>query len=176
MSFTVRLLSSEIDREMGKLRQISLRYRAKDQRNIMQKAAREVAKSARKGVKFGGQTGRRKGYGPRVREVGGRTYNPGNLKFSLQSLSFRKSLDGFVGPRFAKGKTPESTQGAAYGPPSRKTDGYYAAMVYGSAKAFQLIELIPALKRAKSTALSIVKKESEKALLDHARAVGVEVK
>jgi hypothetical protein len=58
-------------------------------------------------------------------------YHPGNLKKSLQVLTFNRDRAGvYVGPKFGKG------DGKDRGRTVKTADGYYAQMVYGSAAAF----------------------------------------
>jgi hypothetical protein len=73
-------------------------------------------------------------------------------------LSLRRSQDAFVGPRFA------TRRAAVYGGVGNPVDGYYAAMLFGSAAAFQTRVLVPALRNGRSAALQILIKESEKAI------------
>lgn len=59
-------------------------------------------------------------------------YYPGNLKKSLQVLTFRRDKSGvYVGPKRGKGEASRE-----YGRTIRNSDGYYAQMIYGSAAAF----------------------------------------
>lgn len=58
-------------------------------------------------------------------------YHPGNLKKSLQVLTFNRDRAGvYVGPKFGKG------DGKDRGRTIKTADGYYAQMVYGSAASF----------------------------------------
>lgn len=59
-------------------------------------------------------------------------YYPGNLKKSLQVLTFRRDKSGvYVGPKRGKGEASRE-----YGRTIRNSDGYYAQMIYSSAAAF----------------------------------------
>lgn len=59
-------------------------------------------------------------------------YHPGNVKKSIQVLSFVRDRSGvYVGPKRGKGEG-----GKEHGRTIRTADGYYAQMIYGSAAAF----------------------------------------
>lgn len=59
-------------------------------------------------------------------------YHPGNIKKSLQVLTFSRDKSGvYVGPKRGK-----SAGGREFGRNTRTADGYYAQMIYGSAAAF----------------------------------------
>jgi len=74
----------------------------------------------------------------------------GTLRKSLNRITgLRRSRDEFVGPRRGK---------------KERFDGFYAQMVFGSAKAFRRRVLDPAAVRSGPRALSIMKIESQKAI------------
>lgn len=52
------------------------------------------------------------------------TYVPGNLRKSIQTLSFRRSSDVFVGPRTTKSKS------GVFGRTTSTVDPYYAHMIH----------------------------------------------
>ena len=59
-------------------------------------------------------------------------YHPGNVKKSLQVLTFSRDKSGvYVGPKRGKG-----IGGKDFGRTIKTADGYYAQMIYGSAAAF----------------------------------------
>lgn len=143
------------DRQVSQLsKKIDLAIRDfenRDRKQILRKAAAPVRKSARS------LAPKRRGTRPNPRYSNGRivaVYHPGNLRRSMKTLSFRRSRDIFVGPRFSKKSAPQ------FGKPGQPTDGYYAAMVYGSAKAFSNRVLRPALAQNKSKVIGIVVRES----------------
>ena len=74
----------------------------------------------------------------------------GTLRKSLNRIpGLRSSLDEFVGP--LRGK-------------NRRYDGFYAQMVFGSAKEFKRRVLDPAALRAAPSTLSALKVEAQKAI------------
>lgn len=73
---------------------------------------------------------------------------PGNLKYSIRTLALRRARKVYIGPKILK----KTKMGAVYGP--HNPNAYYAAMVYGSAKAFRNRVMIPALM---STRQAIIK-------------------
>jgi len=151
---TQRDLNRQIDAVMRNLNKVLVDYSRKDRKKITRKAAQKVAVAARRNPGF--KDSKR----PHTRKDGERviTYTPGNLRRSLKVLSLRKSADAYVGPQFAKKKSDK------YGGVGQPVDGYYAAMLYGSAAAFQSRVLIPALRRGKAAAEKILIKETEKAI------------
>ena len=79
------------------------------------------------------------------------TYKKGNLKKSIKILSFRKATRSvFIGPRYGK-------RGASgvFGANRTKVDGYYAHMVFGSARAFanRVTEMALRVQNRKSVAI-----------------------
>lgn len=68
-------------------------------------------------------------------------YLPGNLRKAVRTLSFRRSNDVFVGPKFG-GKSRR-----VYGRTVSSADGYYAAMLFGSAKRFRSRILEPSIRQ-----------------------------
>lgn len=129
-------------------------YSQKDRRRISRKAASKIAVAARRNTGFNDSPRAhfRKNGEQRIR------YNPGNLRRSLGVVSLRRSKDAFVGPRFA------TKRATAYGGVGQPVDGYYAAILYGSALAFRRRVLEPALQRGRSAALKVLTDESNKAI------------
>lgn len=82
-----------------------------------------------------------------------------NLERSIRVLPFRKSNDVFIGPRF--GKKPSGEVGRTIG----NSDGFYARMVYGSARAFYRRVLQPARDRNAVKVYGIIRKESRAKLI-----------
>ena len=135
----------------------------KTKRKILRRAARPLRKAARayapKRVKPPGANSRYstaklvkglrapKGKGKVVAQ-----YYPGNLRKSIATITFRRTSDVFVGPRLRG-----------------KYDAYYAAMVYGSAAAFNKRVLRPALQATQSAVISIIEEQSRKKVLDYKR-------
>jgi len=126
-------------------------YEKKDKRKILRKAAKPVWLQAvskapvRKGSKLNPRYAYKGKNSRRAAKGKGRIiayYSPGNLRDSISILSFRRAVGSvFVGPFFALGgkKKPtvlSSRQGLG--------DGYYSAMVYGTAKRFREKVLDPA--------------------------------
>lgn len=147
-------LNRQIDAVMRNLRGVLVDYNEKDRRAITRKAAQKIAVAARRAPGFSDSKK------PHTRTSGGQqiTYQPGNLRRSLRVLSLRKTQDAYVGPQFAKRKS------TTYGGIGQPVDGYYAAMLYGSAAAFRSRVLVPALQRGRSAALAILKTASDKAV------------
>lgn len=93
-------------------------------------------------------------------------YDPGNLKGAIQVLPLRKTPDAIIGPRVQRGVK----EGDIFGPVSGRYNAYYAQMVYGSAKAFRDLVMIPALvsvqaqliKNIGASALRVVQAEARK--------------
>lgn len=149
-----RDLNRQIDSIMQRLEATVVDYSKKDRRRITRKAAQKIAQAARRGTGFDDSQR------PHFRTSGQQRiqYNPGNLRRSLRVLPLSRTGDAFVGPQFARRRA------SAYGGSGQPVDGYYAAMIYGSAAAFQSRELIPALRRGRSAALAILEKESDKVI------------
>ena len=77
-------------------------------------------------------------------------YVPGNLRKGIGTLSWKRSADVFVGPRAPKVR---AKPGDIMGLTTKTADPYYAAMVFGSQRAFMRIVLDRAAKQAKSKAI-----------------------
>lgn len=73
---------------------------------------------------------------------------PGNLKFSIQTLSLKRARKVYIGPRILR----RIKTGGVYGP--RNTNAYYAQMIYGSARAFRDRIMIPALVSSRSAIIA----------------------
>lgn len=141
-------------------------FERKDRLSILRKAAAPVRKTAR------ALAPKREGNrpNPRYSKGGGivAVYHPGNLRRSMQSLSFRKSEDIFVGPKFGKKKAKD------YGRVGDPVDAYYAQMIYGSAAAFASIVLIPALEQNKAAVSRIIIEHSKTRIVQRWRSkIGV---
>ena len=89
------------------------------------------------------------------------TYKKGNLKKSIKILSFGRDKKGvYVGPKFAqRGKGT-----GVFGQNRTKVDGFYAHMVFGSAKAFQARVTALALRVKSRASVDIFQAELEKKL------------
>lgn len=88
-------------------------------------------------------------------------YVPGNLSKSVQTLNFRRSSDVFVGPRYTRKKLP------VYGRTVSRADGYYAAMLYGSASRFRQRILIPALRQNASEVRRVVLTKARELIIQY---------
>lgn len=77
-------------------------------------------------------------------------YKPGNLRKSIGTMTWRKSPDAFVGPRKYKGS---AKPGDVMGATTKKADPYYAAMVFGSQRAFNRRVLLAAKNQARAKSL-----------------------
>ena len=152
---TERDLNKQIDAVMRDLDRVLVDYSEKDRKRITRKAAQKVATAARRNPGFSDSSK------PHFRKSGSNRieYKPGNLRRSIGVVSLRRSQDAFVGPRFA------TKRATTYGGVGNPVDGYYAAMLFGSAAAFQSRVLNPALRNGKTAALAILNKESEKAII-----------
>ena len=85
-------------------------------------------------------------------------YLPGNLRKSIKRLNFRKSFREYVGPKLTspKGAVPR------FGLNATKVDGYYAAAMAGSEKAFRRRFLEPALTANAGRILKTAEQELDK--------------
>lgn len=120
-------------------------YRYKKRRGTVEKAARAYLASRKASSKKSGKNnGGRKGVDKSKIAA---TYVPGNLRKSLKTLVFRRSMAVFVGPKQG------GRQREVHGTTVANADAYYAQMIFGSAAAFQARVLIPALKAGRSAAL-----------------------
>lgn len=94
-----------------------------------------------------------KGSGVRVA-----TYLPGNLKFSITDIAERrkniKTYRVIIGP-FVRGRR-NLLKAGIYGANERTADGYYAQMVFGSARAFRQQVTARALQNKKSAILESI--------------------
>jgi hypothetical protein len=89
------------------------------------------------------------------------TYKKGNLKKSIKILSFGRDKKGvYVGPKFAG----RGNGGGVFGQNRTKVDGYYAHMVFGSARAFQARVTALALRVKSRASIDIFQAELEKKL------------
>jgi HK97 gp10 family phage protein len=95
-------LQADLNRVISRLQRLEPFVRKSGKADMMEAA--KILESAVKG---------RTPIGTRTRKRNGITYRPGNLRKSMQRLSFRRSNAAFVGPKLGK-KLP---------------DGYYAHMV-----------------------------------------------
>jgi len=79
-------------------------------------------------------------------------YHPGNLKKSLQVLTFPRDKSAvYVGPKRGRG-----AGGKEYGRTIKNSDGYYAQMIFGSASAFGAQVTNAALNAARRQVVFIV--------------------
>lgn len=141
-------------------------FERKDKLSILRKAARPVIKTAR------ALAPKREGTRPNPRYVKGRgvvaIYHPGNLRRSIKSLSFRKSEDLFVGPKFGDKKAQN------YGRVGDPVDAYYAQMIYGSAADFASRVLKPALEQNRAALIRIIAEQSKTKIVQRWRSkIGV---
>ena len=137
----------------------------KDRKRILKQAALPVQKAAESKTTVGDKVH----YYYRKNKTRAKIY-PGNLRKSINRLTFRKSLDAFVGPRFgAAGKRNE------VGRTKATADGYYARMVFGSSAAFNRNVLEPALTQSRDAFLRRAQEVREK-ILQRAKQKGLNVK
>ena len=154
-------INREIDAWIKKVEGSVSDFNKRDRRKILVRAAKPVVKTARRLAPKSAKPHYRKDGTKRIK------YNPGNLKRSIKRLPLRKSRDAFVGPQFAKKKVAE------YGGPGQPTDAYYAAMIYGSAAAFNRKVLTPALSQSAPAIRSEVSTASLAAIKSRARNRGI---
>lgn len=92
------------------------------------------------------------------------TYLPGNLANSIIDIADRKKKYRtgrvIIGPYYRSWKT--LLKSGVYGKTDKTADGYYAHMVYGSARAFRKNVTGAALQFAKAAVLAIISKGVEK--------------
>lgn len=147
----------QINRWLKEVDQAVSRFDKRDQKSLLRKGAALVRKDARAEVPVRKSKDGRTFLNPRYSN--GKIvafYVSGNLKKSIKTLTFRKSKDVFVGPRFTRKKLP------VYGRTVSTADGYYAQMLYGSAKNFRARVLIPASRKNASKIRDIVLSEARK--------------
>lgn len=154
-------INREIEAWIAKVEKSVKDFSKKDRRKILVRAARPVVKTARRLAPKSAKPHYRKDGTKRIK------YNPGNLRRSIKRLTLRKTQDAFVGPQFAKKKVAE------YGGPGQPTDAYYAAMVFGSAAAFNRRVLAPALSQSAPAIRSEVSTASLAAIKARARNRGI---
>lgn len=138
-------------------------YRRKDRRSILRKGAAPVRKTARSLTPVGKRVHKRYSGGTVVA-----TYNPGNLRRSIKTLTFSKSPDVFVGPKFSTGETK-----GEFGGPGQPVDGYYFRMVFGSTSAFYARVLQPAIAVNRSKVVRQIGLASKKKIIEYAKRRGV---
>lgn len=142
---------SEINAWADGIRRAVRDFERTDRKKILRRAAAPTVAAAKRRTQVGDRTHRRYASGKVVA-----TYKPGNLRKSLQVLALRRSPDVHVGPKMG-GK-----QGSAVYGPSGPADGYYAAMLYGSALAFARRVLIPALQATTRDVTTLVGTEARR--------------
>ena len=136
----------------------------KTRREIMDKAAAPVVAAAQGIVKA-----RASGEKPRKRYLSNgdhvATYYPGNLRRSIERLKhLKRAIAIIIGPRI-----PKNPYGDFKG---KKTDGYYAQIVYNSAKNFGREVMQTALNQSQNTALGIAEREINRLVPKLARKHG----
>lgn len=92
------------------------------------------------------------------------TYVPGNLQKSVQDLADRfprylKYTNVIVGPVYSR-----RSNGVNLGANKRNADGYYAHMIYGSAKAFGDKVSIRGAKKVEAQAVAAMKAAAQKVI------------
>jgi hypothetical protein len=101
-------------------------------------------------------------------------YAPGNLMRSIIDIAKRRSIykkktyKVIIGPYY-RGRGPLGGKARAVFNSMSKIDGYYAHMVYGSAKAFQSRIMIPALKQVQVQVLNEMRREADRILQGEAQ-------
>ena len=162
----VRDFNRQVERSTARMRRTLDDYQDKDRAKVVRAGANAIAAAARRNPGFSDSSS------PHYRGTGSNriTYNPGNLRRSLKRLPIKSRLNAFVGPLFARRKSTE------YGKVGQPVDGYYAAMIFGSAAAFERRVLIPALRRGTPTAIGKMSRMTDKAIAQRARRRGINVR
>ena len=138
-------IESQIKRWVNQVELSIKDFDEKDRKKVMVKASRILVKGAKRYA----PVGTRKHY--RYDSKGQITYNPGNLKRSIKRIPLKKSKDVFVGSNFRKVNVRK------YGGVGQPTDAYYAAMIFGSSKAFNNRVLAPAASAYASAVFGLAK-------------------
>lgn len=118
------------------------KFDRRDRQKVLRAGANPVRKTARNLTPKRASREGRTDLNPRY--INGKIvayYVPGNLRNAVRTLTFRRSKDVFVGPKFG-GKSRR-----IYGRTVSSADGYYAAMLYGSAQRFRARILEPAIRQ-----------------------------
>ncbi len=95
-------------------------------------------------------------------------YFRGNLRRGIKKITFRRSSDLFVGPKYKKG----ASQGD-FGKTAGTADPYYAQMVFGSAQAFFNKILQPAINKNAGAVLSTVRREVDQVVKQYKSKTGL---
>lgn len=147
----------------------------KTRRQVMRKPAETVVKAARPKVPIyrpKTRSGKTKRTGIHYRYSNGKVvagYLPGNLRLSIGRLSLRKAALEYIGPRFSK----RGKGGGLFGPKTGRVDGYYAAMMAGSQRAFRQKYLEPALAQSAGKVFQQAEDAIEKKLAELERKTGL---
>lgn len=166
-------INAQVDLWIRKVERSVADFSDKDRRRIVRKAARPVVKRMRAiAPNRAKRKGRYRSYSTRINyrypkgepKIG---YQPGNLRRSIKILPFRRTADAYAGPQFARKDVPE------YGGVGQPVDGYYAAMIFGSAVAFRKRVIEPAARATESQVIARLKKESRAAIKKAAERRGV---
>lgn len=158
------IFSNEVNGWLKKVRRSVSDFAKKDRKKILTKAAKPVTKAAKA---LAPESEKPHYLGKKPNRI---KYNSKNLKRSIANLGLRRTGAVIVGPRFRKKKVME------YGGVGQPTDAYYAAMVYGSAKAFGAKVMAPAAQAARPAVVQIVKTESLRAIVKNAAQRGIDTK
>lgn len=157
-------MEREIEATIAKVRSSVTDFNKRDRKSLLTAAAAPVRKAARKRVPRSQRPHYRTANGRRIK------YNPGNLQRSIKTLSFRRSPDAFVGPKFGGGRHAE------YGGPGQPTDGYYYAMAFGGARYFRSLVLDPAVAESRGEVISRVDAKAVKLIQKRAKARGLDTR
>lgn len=135
----MRSLEAEVSRAMAKLKALPELFDKPEVRDrvlrpaaeILQKAAQANVRNAPKAVKrYSTSKGSKNIRAPKGKGNVVATYEPGNLKLSMQVLKFRRSKALFVGAKVMK-RNPSGTFGKG-----RRADGWYAHFIeFGTKRA-----------------------------------------
>lgn len=151
----------------------------KDKRKLLRQAGKPVAKAAKqiapklkKGnvhyrydtPKLIGGLRAPNGKGRRIAE-----YVKGNLAGSIKVLSLRKAVRSVIGPRINK----RGKGHGRFGPGTGKFDGYYAQMLFGSAKAFQRKVMVSALIQKRQEVTNFIGKQMKVKIRQSASKNGI---
>jgi hypothetical protein len=107
-------------------------------------------------------------------------YYPGNLKRSIVDIADKrqkykkKTYKVIIGPYY-RGRGPITGTARQIFNSDTKINGYYAHMVYGSANAFRLRIMVPALQQVKGKALELMKRKAAQIIVREGLAVNLDV-
>mgnify|MGYP000430441783 CR=1 FL=1 len=154
--------SREVNRQIGewttRAKKVGSQFKGRERKRVLRAGAQPLIKTARSLTPRSSRPHYRyPRNGDRVK------INPGNLRRSIKVPNFRRSQDVFIGPKQGK------TSSAEIGGPGQQVDGYYAQMLFGSARAFNHRILRAASRASGSEALTRIKAKAITVLRRNAR-------